>query len=78
MGPSAEDADRFALRVMVGVGTLAGAFAGLLIAARIQWRLRRLGVDPNEVGPALIIVAVCAALAGLATWRAVRVKRPSE
>lgn len=65
-------ADRWAARVLVIVGALVGGFIGVLCAPKFQWRLRRLGVDPYALGPALLVIACCACLGAVLAWRAAR------
>jgi hypothetical protein len=66
------DRDKFAVRAWIACGTVGGALGGLLIAPRLLWRVRGLGVDPVALGPALVIIALAAAAGGFLTWRAVR------
>lgn len=75
LSSEAARADRFVARVMIACGILVGGLFGLAVAPHLQWRLRRFGVDPFAVGPAMVIIALCAALSGVFAWQVWRLKR---
>jgi len=63
-----DDAHWFAIRAWTVCGAVGGGLVGFLVAPRLQWRLRLLGIDQVAFGPALIIIVLAALFGGVVAW----------